>query len=170
MNQPKLPPLTDYGWEISNNALRVVWDSDVNFKKVEKTVEWYTKGCGCKGAVPTTSVNVEKKTPIVAQVVNAPVAEIVNIQIWIFPLILHLLTFLEQNKKNDPNRILKEASVILRNTVKYYVSEKVKPQELPNIHNYTPAPQRGRGLYCFIIPPLPKGGGGILFYLCPDMG
>ena len=52
---------------------------------------------------------------------------------------------LEQNKKNDPNRILKEASVILRNTIKYYVSEKVKPQELPNIHNYTPAPQRGRG-------------------------
>jgi hypothetical protein len=43
---------------------------------------------------------------------------------------------LEQNKKNDPNRILKEASVILRNTVKYYVSEKVKPQELPNIHNF----------------------------------
>jgi hypothetical protein len=31
---------------------------------------------------------------------------------------------------------LKEAPVILRNTVKYYVSEKVKPQELPNIHNF----------------------------------
>jgi hypothetical protein len=43
---------------------------------------------------------------------------------------------LEQNKKNDRDRILKEAPVILRNTVKYYVSEKVKPQELPNIHNF----------------------------------
>jgi len=41
---------------------------------------------------------------------------------------------LEQNRKNDPNRILKEASVILRNTVKYYVSEKIKAQELSNIH------------------------------------
>jgi hypothetical protein len=54
LNHPKLPSLTDYGWEISNNSLRIVWDSDVNFKKVEK--KW-----AVKGTVPTTSVNVEKK-------------------------------------------------------------------------------------------------------------
>jgi hypothetical protein len=95
LNQPKLPPLTDYGWEISNNSLRIVWDSDVNFKKVEKTVEWYTKGCGCKGGCSNNKCQCRKKTPIVVQVVNAPVAEILNIQIWIFPLILHLLTFLQ---------------------------------------------------------------------------
>jgi hypothetical protein len=34
---------------------------------------------------------------------------------------------------------------------------------------YTPAPRRGRGVYCFIIPPLPGGGGGILFYLSPSV-
>ena len=61
LNQPKLPPLTDYGWEISNNSLRIVWDSDVNFKKVEKTVELYTKGCGCKGGCSNNKCQCRKK-------------------------------------------------------------------------------------------------------------
>jgi hypothetical protein len=58
---PKLPSLTDYGWEISNNSLRIVWDSDVNFKKVEKTVEWYTKGCGCKVGCSNNKCQCRKK-------------------------------------------------------------------------------------------------------------
>jgi hypothetical protein len=38
-----------------------------------------------------------------------------------------------------------------------------------HVDYYTPAPRRGRGIYCFIIPPLsPKGEGGILFYLGPS--
>jgi hypothetical protein len=56
-----------------------------------------------KGTVPTTSVNVEKKPPTVAQVVNAPVAKILNIQIWIFPLILDLLTLAETDYQSQCN-------------------------------------------------------------------
>lgn len=55
----KLPSLSDFGWQIIklqdehtnghfDSLLRCVWDSDVNLLKVEKTVDWYTKGCSCK--------------------------------------------------------------------------------------------------------------------------
>lgn len=62
LNQPKLPTLTDYGWDISNNSFRIVWDSDVHFKKVEKTMEWYTKRCGCKGDCSNNKCQCRKKT------------------------------------------------------------------------------------------------------------
>ncbi|CAG2213914.1 unnamed protein product [Mytilus edulis] len=55
----KLPSFSDFGWQIIklqdehtnghfDSLLRCVWDSDVNLLKVEKTVDWYTKGCSCK--------------------------------------------------------------------------------------------------------------------------
>jgi hypothetical protein len=56
LNQPKLPSLTDYGWEISSNSLRIVWDSDVHFKKVEKTVEWHTQQMKNQGKYPDLNV------------------------------------------------------------------------------------------------------------------
>ena len=37
---------------------------------------------------------------------------------------------------------------------------------------YTPASQKGRGVYCFIIPPLPEGGGGytvLPLSVCPSI-
>ena len=43
-----LPSLSDYGWQICNGNLSFIWDTDSNFKKVEATVDWYTKGCSCK--------------------------------------------------------------------------------------------------------------------------
>ena len=54
--------LTDFGWDIANNKLSFVWDLDINFQKVEKTVQWYTKGCGCKTGCLTNRCKCRKNT------------------------------------------------------------------------------------------------------------
>ncbi|CAC5388151.1 unnamed protein product [Mytilus coruscus] len=45
-NTHTLSELSKSGWQITDNRLEIVWDTVLNFQKVEKTVEWYTKGCG----------------------------------------------------------------------------------------------------------------------------
>ncbi|VDI31327.1 Hypothetical predicted protein [Mytilus galloprovincialis] len=45
-NTHALSDLSKCGWQITDNRLEIVWDTVLNFQKVEKTVEWYTKGCG----------------------------------------------------------------------------------------------------------------------------
>lgn len=55
-----LPPLTDYGWEISDNKLKFVWDTDANFHKQEHTVNWYNKGCACKTGCLTNRCSCRK--------------------------------------------------------------------------------------------------------------
>ncbi|VDI11255.1 Hypothetical predicted protein [Mytilus galloprovincialis] len=48
-NTHALSDLSKCGWQITDNRLEIVWDTVLNFQKVEKTVEWYTKGCGYSG-------------------------------------------------------------------------------------------------------------------------
>ena len=43
-----LPPLTDFGWSTDDNILSVIWDTEANVKRVNDTIQWYTKGCSCK--------------------------------------------------------------------------------------------------------------------------
>ena len=43
-----LEPMTDYGWSIIDNNLRVVWDSDKNRQAVRNRIENLLKGCKCK--------------------------------------------------------------------------------------------------------------------------
>jgi hypothetical protein len=52
--------LSDFGWNISNDKLIIVWDIDLNFQKVERTVQWYTKGCGCKTGCMTNRCKYRK--------------------------------------------------------------------------------------------------------------
>ena len=60
VNCMSLPPLSDYGWSIDNDKLECIWDSDVNIKKVEQTVDWYTKGCACKTGCSTNRCKCRK--------------------------------------------------------------------------------------------------------------
>ena len=43
-----LEPMTDYGWSIIDDNLRVVWDSDKNRQAVRNRIENLLKGCKCK--------------------------------------------------------------------------------------------------------------------------
>ncbi|CAG2204983.1 unnamed protein product [Mytilus edulis] len=47
-NFMSLPDLNSYGWNISDGEITVMWDPGINFKKVNDTIQWYTKGCSCK--------------------------------------------------------------------------------------------------------------------------
>ena len=44
---PELLPITDYGWEHSNEGLKNIWDCTNNINKVEQRLDFYTKGCKC---------------------------------------------------------------------------------------------------------------------------
>ena len=43
----ELLPITDYGWEHSNEGLKNIWDCTNNINKVEQRLDFYTKGCKC---------------------------------------------------------------------------------------------------------------------------
>ena len=55
-----LGELCEHGWQIRNNMLDFVWDTELNFRKVEKTVAWYTKGCGCQTGCQTNRCKCRK--------------------------------------------------------------------------------------------------------------
>ncbi|CAG2204296.1 unnamed protein product [Mytilus edulis] len=59
-NTHALSDLSKCGWQITDNRLEIVWDTVLNFQKVEKTVEWYTKGCGCKTGCKTNRCKCRK--------------------------------------------------------------------------------------------------------------
>ncbi|CAC5419098.1 unnamed protein product [Mytilus coruscus] len=59
-NTHSLSELSKSGWQITDNRLETVWDTVLNFQKVEKTVEWYTKGCGCKTGCKTNRCKCKK--------------------------------------------------------------------------------------------------------------
>lgn len=52
-NTMNLPPLEDFGWQFHDHILTVVWDTETNYKKVNDTIQWYTKGCACKSGCIT---------------------------------------------------------------------------------------------------------------------
>ena len=63
VNFMKLRPLVDSGWRIAPNDtenIECIWDSDLNFRKIEQTVEWYTKGCACKRGCTTNRCKCRK--------------------------------------------------------------------------------------------------------------
>ncbi|CAC5361482.1 unnamed protein product [Mytilus coruscus] len=59
-NTHTLSDLSKCGWQITDNRLEIVWDTVFNFQKVEKTVEWYTKGCECKTGCKTNRCKCRK--------------------------------------------------------------------------------------------------------------
>ncbi|XP_052059747.1 uncharacterized protein LOC127700352 [Mytilus californianus] len=59
-NTHTLSDLSKSGGQITDNRLELVWDTVLNFQKVEKTVEWYTKGCGCKTGCKTNRCKCKK--------------------------------------------------------------------------------------------------------------
>ncbi|CAG2204987.1 unnamed protein product [Mytilus edulis] len=42
-NFMSLPDLNSYGWNISDGEITVVWDTEINLKTVNDTIQWYTK-------------------------------------------------------------------------------------------------------------------------------
>ncbi|CAC5366906.1 unnamed protein product [Mytilus coruscus] len=59
-NSMHLDPIDKSGSIITNTIVSVVWDSDVNIDKVEKTIKWYTKGCSCKSGCTTNRCSCKK--------------------------------------------------------------------------------------------------------------
>ncbi|CAC5404124.1 unnamed protein product [Mytilus coruscus] len=59
-NSMHLEPIDKSGWVIKNTIVSVVWDSDVNIDKVEKTIKWYTKGYSCKIGCTTNRCSCKK--------------------------------------------------------------------------------------------------------------
>ncbi|VDI68231.1 Hypothetical predicted protein [Mytilus galloprovincialis] len=59
-NFMSLPDLNSYGWNISDGEITVVWDTEINFKKVNDTIQWYTKGCSCKSGCTTLRCSCKK--------------------------------------------------------------------------------------------------------------
>ena len=41
------PRIEDHGWEIKENRIKVIWDSDENFAKVDANIKLWTVGCEC---------------------------------------------------------------------------------------------------------------------------
>ena len=42
-----LEPIASYGWEINDNALSIVWDSQENMAAVRERLSTLLKGCKC---------------------------------------------------------------------------------------------------------------------------
>ncbi|VDI21136.1 Hypothetical predicted protein [Mytilus galloprovincialis] len=59
-NFMSLPDLNSYGWNISDGEITVVWDTEINLKKVNDTIQWYTKGCSCKSGSTTLRCSCKK--------------------------------------------------------------------------------------------------------------
>ena len=53
-------PLTEYGWQISENTLIVDWDSENNMAAVRERVVGLLKGCGCKIGCETRQCGCKK--------------------------------------------------------------------------------------------------------------
>ena len=54
-NTMVLEPITDYGWNLTQNKLEVTWDTEENMTKVRQRVSYLLRGCkcitGCKNRV-----------------------------------------------------------------------------------------------------------------------
>ncbi|CAC5422646.1 LIN54 [Mytilus coruscus] len=59
-NFMSLPEINSFGWNISNGEITVVWDTEINLKKVNDTIQWYTKGCSCKSGCTTLRCSCKK--------------------------------------------------------------------------------------------------------------
>jgi len=57
-----LSPLTENGWALKNDEISVVWDTDDNLKRVQATIQWYTKGCSCKSGCNTNRCSCKRQT------------------------------------------------------------------------------------------------------------
>lgn len=45
--------LSSYGWQREKEQLQVVWDSEENLQKIQRTVDYITQGCKCKTGCQT---------------------------------------------------------------------------------------------------------------------
>lgn len=52
--------LSDFWWKVSHDKLIILLDIDLNFQEVERTVQWYAKGCGCKTSCMTNMCKCRK--------------------------------------------------------------------------------------------------------------
>ena len=71
-----LSPLTDFGWSTDDNILSVIWDTEANVKRVNDTIQWYTKGCSCKKGCLTNKCSCRRSRVASAYIVkmfNTPV-------------------------------------------------------------------------------------------------
>ncbi|CAC5406690.1 unnamed protein product [Mytilus coruscus] len=59
-NFMSLPEINSYGWNISDGEITVVSDTEINMKKVNDTIQWYTKGCSCKSGCTTLRCSCKK--------------------------------------------------------------------------------------------------------------
>jgi hypothetical protein len=57
-----LSPLTENGWALKNDDISVVWDTDDNLKRVQDTIQWYTKGCSCKSGCTTNRCSCKRQS------------------------------------------------------------------------------------------------------------
>jgi len=54
--------LSDYGWYMENEELKVVWESPENLQQVQRTVEYLMQGCKCKTGCITRRCKCKKQT------------------------------------------------------------------------------------------------------------
>jgi hypothetical protein len=52
-NEMEVKALSDYGWQINEGVIGVMWDSAENIKKIRKRAEILLKGCKCKTGCST---------------------------------------------------------------------------------------------------------------------
>ena len=55
-NITTLIPLAENGWALKNDEISVVWDTDDNLKRVQDTIQWYTKVVRAKVVALQTGV------------------------------------------------------------------------------------------------------------------
>lgn len=55
-NITTLSPLAENGWALKNDEISVVWDTDDNLKRVQDTIQWYTKVVRAKVVALQTGV------------------------------------------------------------------------------------------------------------------
>ena len=71
-----LEPITEYGWSVHNDQLRVVWDTDENMAAVRDRVNvLLIKGVSVPQAARTGGVGAEGRTQCVLKAVNAQIAK-----------------------------------------------------------------------------------------------
>ena len=69
-----LEPITEYGWSVHNDQLRVVWDTDENMAAVRDRVNVLLKGCKCASGCQNRRC-AEGRTQCVLKAVNAQIAK-----------------------------------------------------------------------------------------------
>jgi hypothetical protein len=100
-NTMDLKPLTEYGWNLTNNELKVTWDTEDNITKVRQRVSALLKGCKCTTGCKNKVCGCKKRETLCSEGCQCTNCENINSPSNHEP----------NDRQNDPNSTMSEEEV-----------------------------------------------------------